>query len=185
MSWNAGRQLQVLLRGRSCLVALPALPASSSSLYLTLLPTCSKSFHSSPAVSAKKYDDSYRGGRFSKGPSKLEDLVVPRLVRPPKTSVANATEWSKDLDQDSISLVLDEFMRRPMVRKMAAEIGLSDKLFMSAYQNFRSYCLDNLDSIDPALLVAFRDIIKDNHDVELLYDYFIEHSKRVRFYSCS
>ena len=50
----------------------------------------------------------YNSG-FPKGPSKLEDLVVPRLVRPPKTSVANATEWSKDLDQAILFRFLKEF----------------------------------------------------------------------------
>uniref|UniRef100_A0A8R1HXG4 Suv3_N domain-containing protein n=1 Tax=Caenorhabditis japonica TaxID=281687 RepID=A0A8R1HXG4_CAEJA len=110
----------------------------------------------------------------------IEDLVEPRKVKHISQATAGMEEWIGALDNTTIHMVLDEFMRRPTVRQLAKENGINDKLFMRAFKSFRDYCTPaDLNSVDVALLVLFSDISKGGKDCEMLYPFFLDHSKQV------
>ena len=90
----------------------------------------------------------------------IDDLVKPLpVIQRNESSVKNAgIEIAEGLDRDSISMVLAEFSKRPTVRELAEENGISQKLFMKAFLNFRQFCM-NIDNLDPMLKVTFSDIL--------------------------
>uniref|UniRef100_A0A0M3I858 ATP-dependent RNA helicase SUV3 homolog, mitochondrial n=1 Tax=Ascaris lumbricoides TaxID=6252 RepID=A0A0M3I858_ASCLU len=63
------------------------------------------------------------------------------------------------VDSISISMVLNEFSRHPLIRQLAEENGMSAKLFMTAFRSFRTYCL-TAKPLDPAIAVTLSDIVK-------------------------
>ncbi|KAK6029688.1 hypothetical protein OSTOST_04204, partial [Ostertagia ostertagi] len=107
-----------------------------------------------------------------RGGSAIEDLVVPRVVAPPRTSA----NWC---GATNMSLALDEFFRRKAVRNLSTENGLNNKLFVTAYRSFREYCLCEKGGVEPALLVLFQDIIRGSTDVESLFPFFLAHARKV------
>ncbi|EFO90455.1 hypothetical protein CRE_04454 [Caenorhabditis remanei] len=110
----------------------------------------------------------------------IEDLVEPRKVKHVTQAAAGMEEWIGALNNTNIHMSLDEFMRRPMVRQLAKENGINDKLFMRSFKSFREYCTpDDLSSVDPALLILLSDISKGVKDCEMLYPFFLDHSKQV------
>ncbi|KJH45132.1 helicase protein [Dictyocaulus viviparus] len=113
-----------------------------------------------------------------RGGSSIEDLVIPRIVAPPRTSTVGADRWTEGLDSSNMSLALDEFFRRKAVRELSMENGLNNKLFVTAYKSFRAYCLSEKGGVEPALLVLFQDIVKEGHDVESLFPYFLAHARK-------
>ncbi|WKX96045.1 hypothetical protein Q1695_012480 [Nippostrongylus brasiliensis] len=114
-----------------------------------------------------------------RGGSAIEDLVVPRVVAPPRTSVVGTEQWTEGLDSSNMGLALDEFFRRKNVRELAMENGLNTKLFVTAYRSFREYCLSEKGGVEPALLVLFQDVVKGEHDVEGLFPFFLAHARKV------
>nr|CDJ82951.1 DNA RNA helicase domain containing protein [Haemonchus contortus] len=114
-----------------------------------------------------------------RGGSAIEDLVVPRIVTPSRTSSIGSEQWTQGLDAASMSLALDEFFRRKAVRDLATENGLNNKLYVTAYRSFREYCLREKGGVEPSLLVLFQDIIKEGHDVECLFPFFLAHARKV------
>ncbi|GMR31562.1 hypothetical protein PMAYCL1PPCAC_01757, partial [Pristionchus mayeri] len=120
-----------------------------------------------------------RGVPADRGGMTIDDLVLPRILPASSTTATIDSEWLEGLDGGSVTLVVEEFMRRPSVRQMAQENGLNEKIFLKAYMSFRSMC-QKFDELDPELLVILKDIINgENNDVERLFPFFIEHAKRV------
>ncbi|PIO53948.1 hypothetical protein TELCIR_24700, partial [Teladorsagia circumcincta] len=113
-----------------------------------------------------------------RGGSAIEDLVVPRVVAPPRTSAIGVEQWTQGLDATNMSLALDEFFRRKAVRNLSTENGLNNKLFVTAYRSFREYCLCEKGGVEPALLVLFQDIIRGSTDVESLFPFFLAHARK-------
>ncbi|CAP26340.3 Protein CBG06022 [Caenorhabditis briggsae] len=110
----------------------------------------------------------------------IEDLVEPRKVKHVTQAAAGMEEWIGSLNNAAIHMALDEFMRRPMVRQLAKENGINDKLFIRAFKSFREYCTpEDLSSVDPGLLILMSDISKGGKDCEMLYPFFLDHSKQV------
>lgn len=67
-----------------------------------------------------------------------------------------------------------------MVRQLAKENGINDKLFMRSFKSFREYCTpEDLNSVDPGLLILLSDISKGTKDCEMLYPFFLDHAKQV------
>lgn len=110
----------------------------------------------------------------------IEDIVEPRKVKHVTQTAAGMGEWIGSLDNTNIHMSLDEFMRRPMVRQLAKENGINDKLFMRSFKSFREYCTpEDLNSVDPGLLILLSDISKGTKDCEMLYPFFLDHAKQV------
>ncbi|VDM55851.1 unnamed protein product, partial [Angiostrongylus costaricensis] len=125
------------------------------------------------------YLEFIQGVPADRGGSAIEDLVVPRAVAPPRTLAIGVEQWTEGLDSSNMLLALDEFFRRKTVRELSIENGLNTKLFVTAYRSFREYCLNEKGGVEPALLVLFHDIIKEGHDVERLFPYFLAHARKV------
>lgn len=68
-----------------------------------------------------------------------------------------------ELDRDAVSLILADFCKRPTIRELAEENGISSKLFMKAYLSFRQFCI-NVENLDPMLKVTFSDILTQGNN---------------------
>ncbi|MFH4978891.1 hypothetical protein AB6A40_005600 [Gnathostoma spinigerum] len=109
----------------------------------------------------------------------IEDLVVPVEVTAPHYEQEQNSDGVVDpVDSVDMSMVLNEFSRRPMIRQLAEENGMNAKLFMTAFRSFRSYCL-TAKPLDPVIAVTFSDIVNSGHDVESLFVYFLTHARKV------
>lgn len=56
-----------------------------------------------------------------------------------------------------ISFTLDQFARQPIIRELAEENHLTNKLFRKAFESFRRYCI-NTTNMNPTLKITFSDI---------------------------
>lgn len=139
-----------------------------------------KCFSGSSANSRFQLMNSRRRRNSVRKVSAIEDIVEPRKIQHVTQTTAGMEEWIGSLDNTSINMSLDEFMRRPMVRQLAKENGINDKLFMRAFKSFREYCTPkDLSSVDAALLILLSDISKGDKDSEMLYPFFLDHAKQV------
>lgn len=94
-----------------------------------------------------------------------------------------------------ISYTLDQFARQSIIRELAEENHLTDKLFKKAFESFRRYCI-NTTNLDPTLKITFSDIKTQGtffliiiylnltftffgHSVDLLFPYFLLHARKV------
>ncbi|VDD93993.1 unnamed protein product, partial [Enterobius vermicularis] len=114
---------------------------------------------------------------------KIEDLVKPVEVPIPKiedsegvNTVGFVEETGLLVSEEAKSMVLDEFRTRPLVRELAEENGLNERLFIEAY-SFRNYCR-NAKPLDPAIFVIISDIFL-GHSVDSLFPYFLAHARKV------
>uniref|UniRef100_A0AC34GR88 RNA helicase n=1 Tax=Panagrolaimus sp. ES5 TaxID=591445 RepID=A0AC34GR88_9BILA len=110
----------------------------------------------------------------------IDELVRPIVVPINKTadSTLHDFEGNEALNRDAISIILTEFSKRPTIRELAEENGISDKLFMKAFTSFRQHCL-NVDALDPMLKVTLSDIINHGHSVDTLFMYYLSHARKV------
>uniref|UniRef100_A0A915BX29 ATP-dependent RNA helicase SUV3 homolog, mitochondrial n=3 Tax=Parascaris univalens TaxID=6257 RepID=A0A915BX29_PARUN len=110
----------------------------------------------------------------------IEDLVTPVSVPVPKFCDQDDGLGGivDPVDSISISMVLNEFSRRPLIRQLAEENGMNAKLFMTAFRSFRTYCL-TAKPLDPAIAVTLSDIVKQGQDVDSLFVYFLSHARKV------
>uniref|UniRef100_A0A7E4ZPZ0 ATP-dependent RNA helicase SUV3 homolog, mitochondrial n=1 Tax=Panagrellus redivivus TaxID=6233 RepID=A0A7E4ZPZ0_PANRE len=121
----------------------------------------------------------HRPARDLKKPKSLEDLVKPIPVVTPSQSNELADFDGVDaLNKDAVSLILAEFSKRPTIRELAEENGISAKLFMKAFLSFRQHCM-KIEYLDPALKVTLSDILNHNHSVDSLFVFFLGHAWKV------
>ncbi|CAI4225470.1 unnamed protein product [Auanema sp. JU1783] len=120
-----------------------------------------------------------RGVPADRGGAQIDDLVVAKMVLPSRVLLAGASEIVKGFNISSAGSTLDEFSRKPLVRQLAAENGISAKLFMPAYTSFRQYCFSDTGGVDPSLLAVFHEILMDDHEVDRLFPYFLAHAKKI------
>ncbi|CAI5449431.1 unnamed protein product [Caenorhabditis angaria] len=139
--------------------------------------------HVSAATSSSTTPSRFPNSRRKKNAVRnknIEDLVEPKKVKHLAAQAIGMEDWIVGLDKTTIEMALDEFMRRPMVRQLAQENGINDKLFMRAFRSFKEYCTpEDLSSVDSGLLILFSDISKGEKDVEILYSFFLDHAKQV------
>jgi ATP-dependent RNA helicase SUPV3L1/SUV3 len=111
----------------------------------------------------------------------LDDIVKP-IVVPINNKSTNSSlddfDGSEVVNRDSISAILIDFSKRPSLRELAEDNGISSKLFMKAFLSFRQHCL-NVESLDPMLKVTFSDIINHGHSIDTLFTYFLSHARKV------
>ncbi|GMT31178.1 hypothetical protein PFISCL1PPCAC_22475, partial [Pristionchus fissidentatus] len=153
---------------------------------LQMAPSSSRSISATPLIGRRNgspgdgspFRSNQRGVPADRGGLSIDDLILPRTLPEASTTGTVDSEWLNDIDTGAVSLVVEEFMRRPMVRQMSAENGLTDKIFMKAFLSFRASCM-NITSLEPALAVTLVNIIQDKHDVERLFPYFLSHARRI------
>lgn len=112
---------------------------------------------------------------------RIEDLVKPVEVPIPKCESSDGSsieDLAMPVSTEAKSMVLDEFRARPLVRELAEENGLNDRLFIEAFRSFRNYCR-NARPLDPAIQVTISDIIHHGHSVDSLFPFFLTHAHKV------
>uniref|UniRef100_A0AC35G4A4 RNA helicase n=1 Tax=Panagrolaimus sp. PS1159 TaxID=55785 RepID=A0AC35G4A4_9BILA len=112
----------------------------------------------------------------------LDDIVKPIVVPINNNKSTNSSlddfDGSEVVNRDSISAILVDFSKRPSLRELAEDNGISSKLFMKAFLSFRQHCV-NVESLDPMLKVTFSDIINHGHSIDTLFTYFLSHARKV------
>ncbi|KHN85947.1 ATP-dependent RNA helicase SUV3 -like protein, mitochondrial [Toxocara canis] len=141
--------------------------------------------HTTSVVQTRTGNKGTRSGRsassaYKKAARRIEDLVTPVNVPVPKFDDHDDGLGGivDPVDSISISMVLNEFSRRPIIRQLAEENGMSVKLFMTAFRSFRTYCL-TAKPLDPAIAVTLSDIVNHGQDVDSLFVYFLSHARKV------
>uniref|UniRef100_A0A915Q7P2 RNA helicase n=1 Tax=Setaria digitata TaxID=48799 RepID=A0A915Q7P2_9BILA len=105
------------------------------------------------------------------------DIVPPAPITIPNLP-KDETDVLADLSKEDISRVLESFARRPLVRELSEQNNVNRKMFHAAYKSFRNYCM-HASPLDPCIAVIISDILNKSRDVDSIYPYFIEHTKRV------
>uniref|UniRef100_A0A0K0DVZ8 RNA helicase n=1 Tax=Strongyloides stercoralis TaxID=6248 RepID=A0A0K0DVZ8_STRER len=109
----------------------------------------------------------------------LEDLIKPLQVElAPKKYQPTYVDGLEDLNDSQISSILDDFIRRPIIRDMAVQNGLSDKIFMATFKSFRKMCIHdkNLD-IETKLFLS--DIHNKKASLDILFKPFLDHARQI------
>lgn len=114
----------------------------------------------------------------------IEELVVPVAVsaRSPQDSGPSGnvgTELVGEIPRNKLLEVLNQFPRRPNIRKVCEERGLSDRLFHQAFISFRQFCVASASSLPPDLHVLISDISRGNGSVDDLLPHFMKHARKV------
>ncbi|KRX45712.1 ATP-dependent RNA helicase SUPV3L1, mitochondrial [Trichinella murrelli] len=110
----------------------------------------------------------------------FEDLVVPLTVKSASTAndVDVGVEFGGILAKDALASVLSQFARRPAVRKLGAEHGLTGKFFLQALASFRRYCQES--AVLPVdLHIMLADILQNSRHVDDLFPLFLRHARQV------
>ncbi|KRX79928.1 ATP-dependent RNA helicase SUPV3L1, mitochondrial [Trichinella sp. T6] len=110
----------------------------------------------------------------------FEDLVVPLTVKSASTAndVDVGVEFGGILAKDALASVLSQFARRPAVRKLGAEHGLTGKFFLQALASFRRCCQES--AVLPVdLHIMLADILQNSRHVDDLFPLFLRHARQV------
>ncbi|KRZ08097.1 ATP-dependent RNA helicase SUPV3L1, mitochondrial [Trichinella zimbabwensis] len=110
----------------------------------------------------------------------FEDLVVPLTVKSASTvnDVDVGVEFGGILAKDALASVLSKFARRPAVRKLGAEHGLTGKFLLQALASFRRYCQES--AVLPVdLHIMLADILQNSRHVDDLFPLFLRHARQV------
>lgn len=98
-----------------------------------------------------------------------EDLLINKLgifipsIKVPQSNRKTICEENNDnlertsLKKNFISMILDQFIRRPIIHELAEENHITGILYYRIFQSFREHCL-NVNKIDSALAITFSDI---------------------------
>ncbi|KRY37539.1 ATP-dependent RNA helicase SUPV3L1, mitochondrial [Trichinella spiralis] len=117
---------------------------------------------------------------LSRSKKSFEDLVVPLTVKSASTAndVDVGVEFGGILAKDALASVLSQFARRPAVRKLGAEHGLTGKFFLQALASFRRYCQES--AVLPVdLHIMLADILQNSRHVDDLFPLFLRHARQV------
>ncbi|KAL3863039.1 hypothetical protein ACJMK2_004821 [Sinanodonta woodiana] len=87
-------------------------------------------------------------------------------------------ELSGEVKKDDLLKLLNQFYRRPEVRRAATENGLDQKLFHQAYISFRQFCLES-EMLPADLHIVFSDLLRGAGHVDNLFPYFMKHAKEI------
>ncbi|KAK3581836.1 hypothetical protein CHS0354_007239 [Potamilus streckersoni] len=87
-------------------------------------------------------------------------------------------ELSGEVKKDDLLKLLNQFYRRPEVRRAATENGLDQKLFHQAYISFRQFCLES-EMLPADLHIVFSDLLQGAGHVDNIFPYFMKHAKEI------
>ncbi|KAK6177920.1 hypothetical protein SNE40_012786 [Patella caerulea] len=106
------------------------------------------------------------------------------LVRPIPVKLANnaddinvGAELTGGIKKDELLKLLNQFARRPIVLKLAAENGLDTTLFHKAFISFRLFCADS-EQLPVDLHIVLSDILQNAGHVDDIFPYFLRHAKQ-------
>ncbi|KAI6214629.1 RNA helicase [Aphelenchoides besseyi] len=99
-----------------------------------------------------------------------------------KTKPINSTK-SQLLTRQDVLVVLEKFCRQQDIRKMAAENGIDNKLFMECYIAYQQHCTGMKD-LSEGETRLFKELKKTKSEYERLFTYFLDYSQRLFPHLC-
>ncbi|XP_074601092.1 suv3 RNA helicase [Brevipalpus obovatus] len=73
---------------------------------------------------------------------------------------------------------MNKFFQRQNLKRLAAEIGIDDRLYGQAFKSFCEFCAKT-DTILPELHMVFCDILDGDGHVDDLYPFFVKHAREI------
>ncbi|TMS38759.1 hypothetical protein L596_005409 [Steinernema carpocapsae] len=154
--------------------ALGRISSSAARLHVTVVQSSQSRYSNGPGNRVK-----LSSSRLNNGRKHIDELVVPQAVRRPTSSAVQVDfDGMENLSREAMGSKLDEFMRKPVIREMAAENHMNERLFSKAFTAFRIYCLSDA-PLDNAIRVTFSDVINHGHSVDSLFPFFLSHARKV------
>uniref|UniRef100_A0A0N5A211 RNA helicase n=1 Tax=Parastrongyloides trichosuri TaxID=131310 RepID=A0A0N5A211_PARTI len=109
----------------------------------------------------------------------IEDIVPPlKYKSAPKKYEPQHVDGVEDLNESQISSILNEFVRRPAIRDLATENGLSEKIYMGTFKSFRKMCIA-YKNLDIQMKLYLSDIHNGKASLEILFKSFLDHAKKI------
>ncbi|KAI6187673.1 RNA helicase [Aphelenchoides besseyi] len=99
-----------------------------------------------------------------------------------KTKLNNNTR-SQLLTRQDVLIVLEKFCRQQEIRKMAAEKGIDNKLFMDCYIAYQQHCTTMKD-LSEGETRLFKELRRTKSEYERLFAYFLAYSQRLFPHLC-
>uniref|UniRef100_A0A0K0F6K7 RNA helicase n=1 Tax=Strongyloides venezuelensis TaxID=75913 RepID=A0A0K0F6K7_STRVS len=109
----------------------------------------------------------------------IEDVIKPLAFKSvPKKFEPEHIDGLEFLDGSQISSILDDFVRRPTIRQLCLENGLSEKIFMATFKSFRNICITD-ENLDITIRLNLSDIHNKKASPDILLDAFLRHSRQI------
>lgn len=114
--------------------------------------------------------------------NKNRSLVFhPLPIKPSSSSLDDTNigaELTGQLKKENLLKLLNDFYRRPIVKTLAAENGLDNRLFHQSYLSFRKFVVES-EQLPTDLHIILSDIIQDAGHVDDLFPYFLRHAREI------
>lgn len=87
-------------------------------------------------------------------------------------------ELTGSLKKEDLLKLLNQFYRRPEIKRLSAQSGLDNKLFHQAYISFRRFCVES-ENLPVDLHVVLSDILQEAGHTDDIFPYFLRHAKEI------
>lgn len=105
-------------------------------------------------------------------------VPIPLKITSNPDDINIGEELSTRLKKDDLLNILNQFIKRPIIKELSEENGLEVRLFHQAFISFRKFCMES--EILPAdLHITFSDILQGAGHVDDLFPYFLQHARQI------
>lgn len=112
----------------------------------------------------------------------IDDIIPPvKNIRKQITTTFNNDEIATidlKLSKQYIKKTLSQFYQKPITRELASQQGITGRLFETSFKSFTDHCSD-INAIEVPLRVTFSDIKLHDHNIDVLFPFFISHARKV------
>ncbi|XP_011503663.1 PREDICTED: ATP-dependent RNA helicase SUV3 homolog, mitochondrial [Ceratosolen solmsi marchali] len=108
--------------------------------------------------------------------SSPSSLIKPISVKLNSDDINVGVELTTDIKKSDLRRILNSFITRNEVIKLASEYGLEKKLFQEAFCSFQHYCIES-ESLPVDLHILISDIIQGSGHETDIFPYFMKHAK--------
>ncbi|KAH0950142.1 hypothetical protein HN011_000369 [Eciton burchellii] len=118
-------------------------------------------------------------GKKSDSSNISEPLFQPIPIKPNPDDINVGAELTGSIiKKKDLLKVLNSFMQKNEIKKLAEEYGLDSYLQGQAFTSFRQYCLET-ESLPVDLYVVLSDILQEATNVTDIFPYFLRHAKQI------
>ncbi|XP_013788263.1 ATP-dependent RNA helicase SUV3 homolog, mitochondrial-like [Limulus polyphemus] len=108
----------------------------------------------------------------------VSSLFMPVKVLRNADDISVGEELSSKLKKEDILKILNQFHKRPQIRKLSEENGLDNRLFEQAFISFRKFCMDS-ENLPTDLHIIVSDVIHGSGHVDDIVPFFLKHAHQV------
>lgn len=108
-----------------------------------------------------------------------ESLFQPVPIRPTPDDINIGAELTgSSIRKKDLLKILNAFMQKTEIKKLAEQHGLDSHLQGQAFMSFRQYCLET-ETLPVDLHIVLSDILQDAGNVTDIFPYFLRHAKQI------